>query len=182
MTYHVARNNQQLGAFPKEDLLARYNRGEILPTDLVWTEGMPTWQPASQVFGAPIAPAGTDIPAPATPPPYAPPPVMIPPVPATGIATPISSNASRPPKPDNYLVWAILTTLLCCLPFGVVAIIFAAQVDGKYNSGDYEGAKDSSAKAKKFSLIALIAGVAVAVLYIAFIAIMAALGASQGRY
>ena len=28
-------------------------------------------------------------------------------------------------RPDNYLVWAILTTILCCLPFGVVSIVFA---------------------------------------------------------
>ena len=24
------------------------------------------------------------------------------------------------PKPPSYLVWAILTTLFCCLPFGIV--------------------------------------------------------------
>ena len=24
--------------------------------------------------------------------------------------------------PDNYLVWSILVTLFCCLPFGIVAI------------------------------------------------------------
>jgi hypothetical protein len=29
--------------------------------------------------------------------------------------------------------------------------VFAAQVDGKYNSGDYAGAVDSSNKAKKFA-------------------------------
>ena len=33
------------------------------------------------------------------------------------------------------------TTLLCCLPAGIVSIVFAAQVDGKWNSGDYAGAR-----------------------------------------
>ena len=55
------------------------------------------------------------------------------------------------PKPDNYLVWAILSTLFCCLPLGIASIVFAAQVDGKYNSGDYVGAQASSASAKKFA-------------------------------
>lgn len=55
------------------------------------------------------------------------------------------------PKPDNYLVWAILSTLFCCLPLGIVSIVFSAQVDGKYNSGDYTGALESSNKAKQFA-------------------------------
>ena len=42
--------------------------------------------------------------------------------------------------PPNYLVWAILTTIFCCLPFGIVSIVFAAQVNGKYAGGDYAGA------------------------------------------
>ena len=70
------------------------------------------------------------------------------------------------PKPDNYLVWAILSTLFCCLPLGIASIVFAAQVDGKYNSGDYAGALASSEKAKKFAMWGAIAGLVVAVLYV----------------
>jgi hypothetical protein len=174
MTYHVARDNQQLGAFAKEDTIDRYNRGEILPTDLVWTEGMSTWQTASRVFGAP-APAVVTPPSVTPPSPGMPPPI---PPPVTGVATPINAaSPNLPPKPNNYLVWAILTTLLCCLPLGIVSIIFAAQVDGKYNSGDYEGARNSSAKAKKFSIVAAIVGVVCMVLYIVVVAIAAANGA-----
>lgn len=32
-------------------------------------------------------------------------------------------------KPDNNLVWGILVTILCCLPFGIVSIIKASSVD-----------------------------------------------------
>ncbi len=32
-------------------------------------------------------------------------------------------------KPDNFLVWAILSTVLCCLPLGIVAIVYANKVD-----------------------------------------------------
>ena len=48
----------------------------------------------------------------------------------------------------NYLAQAILCTLFCCLPFGVVAIVFAAQVDGKLSAGDYAGAASYSDSAR----------------------------------
>ena len=37
----------------------------------------------------------------------------------------------------NHLVFAILATLFCCMPFGIVAIVYAAQVNGKLGGGDY---------------------------------------------
>jgi hypothetical protein len=68
-------------------------------------------------------------------------------------------------KPKNYLVWAILTTLLCSLPFGIVSIIFAAQVDGKWQRGDHAGALQSSRRAKTFAIVAAVLGVVVAIIY-----------------
>jgi hypothetical protein len=54
----------------------------------------------------------------------------------------------------NYLVQAILTTIFCCLPFGIVAIVFAAQVNGKLAAGDYAGATQTSNQAKMWCWIA----------------------------
>lgn len=68
--------------------------------------------------------------------------------------------------PPNYLVWAILTTVLCCLPLGIASIVFAAQVNGKYAAGDYTGALESSRKAKMFAIWSAVAGVVVIVLYV----------------
>ncbi len=56
--------------------------------------------------------------------------------------------------PPNYLVWSILTTIFCCLPFGIVSIVYAAQVNSKWHSGDIEGARLSSKNAKMWALIA----------------------------
>lgn len=78
------------------------------------------------------------------------------------------SQATTPnhkPCPDNYLVYAILTTLFCCLPFGIAGIVKAAQVSTKYQAGDYEGAVQASADAKKWSQIALICGIVWFVIY-----------------
>lgn len=54
----------------------------------------------------------------------------------------------------NYLVWSILSTLCCCLPFGIVAIVYSVQVDSKLRIGDYTGAVESSNKAKQWCWIA----------------------------
>ncbi|MGC2475107.1 MAG: CD225/dispanin family protein [Candidatus Sulfotelmatobacter sp.] len=48
----------------------------------------------------------------------------------------------------NYLVFAILTTVFCCLPAGIPGIIYAAQVNGKLQAGDLAGAKAASNNAK----------------------------------
>lgn len=60
------------------------------------------------------------------------------------------------PKPPSYLVWAILTTLFCCLPFGIASIVFAARVDSNYNAGDLAGARAASESAKKWAIISAV--------------------------
>ena len=57
------------------------------------------------------------------------------------------------PFSENWLVEAILVTLLCCLPFGVVGIIFAAQVNTKQQAGDNEGAEKARREAAKWTKI-----------------------------
>ena len=84
-----------------------------------------------------------------TPPPPAPPP---PPV-------------SSPAAPPNYLVWAILSTVLCCLPLGIASIVFSTQVNSKWAVGDVEGAHAASRKAKNFAVWAAAVGLIVDVVY-----------------
>jgi predicted secreted protein len=71
--------------------------------------------------------------------------------------------------PPNHLVWAILSTLFCCLPLGIASIVFAAQVNGKWTAGDYQGAAESSRKARTFALWGTIIGGIFVVLYIILI-------------
>ena len=72
----------------------------------------------------------------------------------------------------NYLVQAILVTIFCCLPFGIVAIIFAAQVNGKLSAGDYTGAVELSRKAKLWCWVSFGIGLGFSLIY----AIIMALG------
>jgi heme/copper-type cytochrome/quinol oxidase subunit 2 len=83
------------------------------------------------------------------------------------------------PPPDNYLVWAILTTVLCCLPLGIPAIVFSSQVNSKWAMGDVAGAQDASRKAKQFSMWAAIVGIVGAVLYVIFLFALGGLAAMQ---
>jgi hypothetical protein len=60
----------------------------------------------------------------------------------------------------NYLVQAILVTIFCCLPFGIASIVFAAQVNGKLDAGDYAGAQATSNKAKTWAWVSFGLGLA----------------------
>ena len=74
---------------------------------------------------------------------------------------PQSSSGFQMPmegKPKNYLIESILITFCCCLPLGIAGIIFAAQVDSKWNVGDHAGAVAAADNAKKFVLIGLVVG------------------------
>lgn len=68
--------------------------------------------------------------------------------------------------PNNQLVPAILTTLFCCLPFGIVSIVKAAQVNSQWNSGQYDAARQSAADAKKWWRVSLFVGLAVSAIYL----------------
>lgn len=80
-------------------------------------------------------------------------------------------GTGTPAGVPNYLVLAIIS-LFCCLPLGIVAVIFAAQVNNKVAAGDTAGALDASKKAKLFSYIAIGLGLAGIICYVLFFLIM----------
>ncbi|WP_078888218.1 CD225/dispanin family protein [Streptomyces sclerotialus] len=78
----------------------------------------------------------------------------------------------------TYMVPAILVTLLCFLPTGIAAIVFATQVTAKSNAGDYRGAQEASRKAKLWCVVSLVAGIIVGLIYLVILA--GASGSSTG--
>lgn len=95
----------------------------------------------------------------------------------------MSQQWTPPPSPTggsatvpNYLIPAILS-LFCCWPLAIVAIIFAAQVNGKVASGDIAGAMDASKKAKMFAFISIGLGAVGILCYIILMVLGVGMGA-----
>ena len=74
-------------------------------------------------------------------------------------------SSGAPASVPNFLIPAIIS-LFCCLPLGIAAVIFAAQVNTKVAAGDTAGALDSSKKAKMFSFISIGLGLAGILCYV----------------
>ena len=75
---------------------------------------------------------------------------------------PVYQSAYEPEKPINwvpYLVLSIISTVCCCLPFGVVAIVFAAKINSSVSAGDYEAAEKAAKTAKIWIIVAVAVGV-----------------------
>ncbi|MBL8815641.1 MAG: CD225/dispanin family protein [Planctomyces sp.] len=86
-------------------------------------------------------------------------------------------NQGQRPQINNHMVKSILSTIFCCLPLGIVAIVFSAQVNGKIDAGDYVGAQQTADQASKWGNISIGLGVAGTVAYFIFVA-LAIIGAS----
>ncbi|MBF0950725.1 CD225/dispanin family protein [Alloprevotella tannerae] len=193
--YYVDGNNQQQGPIDAAQLPAF----GVTTKTLVWCEGMANWQAAGEIpeLASFFAAKQPEIPVqpqmqPGTPtqpqmqqqvqpqpmninnfqqtqqPMNTQPPFQQP------------NNQQMPPQPDNYLVWAILVTVLCCLPFGVASIIYSVKVGSLYAQGDYNGAVDASQKAKKFAMIGGIGGLVFIIVYVIFMIIAGAGAAMSG--
>ena len=79
----------------------------------------------------------------------------------------LTSNSTPNPTPvpgsvpivPNHLVGAILATCCCCLPFGIVSIVFASSVNSKIAAGDIAGARAASNQAQTWMWLAFGVGI-----------------------
>ena len=79
-------------------------------------------------------------------------------------------------KPDNHMALAIFTTICCCLPLGIVAIVKANSVNSLYMAKQYTAAIMAANEAKKWSYIGIIISLIMWVIYIVAFGGMAAIG------
>lgn len=141
MYYYVDQNGRQQGPFSVSSLMQKGITGETL----VWKAGMEDWTQAkfvpelSAIFATP--------PAPPMPPGYKPAPLQ------TGDGPQLSMR-----KPDSNMVWAVFSTICCCLPAGLYAVYCSIQVDSLYKQGDYTGAVESARKARDWAVIGAVCG------------------------
>ena len=75
-----------------------------------------------------------------------------------------------PMRPENNMLWGILCTVFCCLPLGIIAIVFSNKVNTLYDSGDYSGAQEAADNAKKYAVMGAICGlVFIGIAFILFV-------------
>ena len=147
MKYYMHIGGQQVGPYEENELPSH----GLTASTMVWREGMPDWVAASQV-----PELSHLLPPIQQPPSYQP-------QPSYG---PQQPYGVQPPMPDTYMVWAVLVTVFCCLPFGIVSIVKASQVSSLYSQGRYQEAVAASEAAKKWAIWSAVAGVVISIIVI----------------
>jgi hypothetical protein len=164
--WYYSKNGMQLGPLSTEEFSGKASSGEVLPSDLIWKEGMSDWKPLAQV------PEFHGLSSLSTPPPVG--------MGSVPMQQPYMYPAGHAPVTvPNYLWQSIVVTVLCCLPFGVVSIIHAAKVDSLLAQGDIVGATAASQSAKKWAIAGAASWGAIVALYLLFILVMVLVGAAS---
>ena len=88
------------------------------------------------------------------------------------------ASASFGEKPASYLALSIIVTILCCVPLGIVGIVYASKVDASWNARNYDAAKEYSRKARNWS----IAGLVISVLWWVVYAVLIFLGVAWAAW
>ena len=130
------------------------SQGRVLPDTMIWVESTQQNVRAAEVPGLQFGGGG-----------YAQPPGPAA-YPRQGYAQPGTYE-----KVPNNLVIAIISTICCCMPLGVAAIVFAAQVDGLAARGETAKAQDYANKAKLCAIIGIVCGLFTNAAYI-FISVL----------
>lgn len=153
MEYYILLNGTKQGPFSLEELYSK----NISPTTMIWKTGASDWVMAKDM------PELTDLLS------------QLPPEP------PKSNAGNNYQMPKTWLVESILVTLFCCLPFGIVGIVYSTQISSYFNHGNYASAEEASRNAGKWTKIGFFTGLAVYVLYFILYAILGAsiIGASM---
>lgn len=165
--YYIDSRGNQFGPLTLDELVG----AGISLTTYVWCAGMKEWQMAKdvpevlQLIQTPPNTCGVQ-------PPY------------NNQYAGYSPVYDNEPIPSSYLGWSIAATLLCCLPTGIVAIIYASQVSSKWAAGDRMGARRSASLAKTWFWVSFGVGLLCNILYLAlyFFGVIAAFGLSELTY
>ena len=141
MNYFISRGGQQHGPYTLAQLQQFFAQGQIVATDLAWSEGMTAWKPVTEVLGnipapPPAAPQAGPAPGPATPNNYgyqAPTPVQVS-YGSPGGYTPAgpAPNPSSPMPPDLHWALVLVITMVCGI-FGLVWFFMQASFVKKIN-------------------------------------------------
>ena len=147
--YYILNGSEQQGPYTIDQL-----RGRVTPQTYVWREGLADWV---QAINLPEL-SGLLVPEGAIPPP--------------------TQGQTITTKPKDYLVESIIVTLLCCLVFGILGIVYSVQANSAFSSGNITAANEFSAKAKQWVTYGFWCGIAEAGIGLLLFIIVVASGMS----
>lgn len=90
-----------------------------------------------------------------------------------------------PQKPVNwvpYLILSIISTLCCCLPFGVVGIVFSAKINSAILAGNLEEAQNNAKMARIWIIVSFAIGFLTWLIYMVLIVTGAVSGSAYYYY
>lgn len=147
--YYILNGSEQQGPYTIDQL-----RGRVTPQTYVWREGLADWV---QAINLPEL-SGLLVPEGAIPPP--------------------TEGQTITTKPKDYLVESIIVTLVCCLVFGILGIVYSVQANSAFSSGNITAANEFSAKAKQWVTYGFWCGIAEAGIGLLLFIIVVASGMS----
>lgn len=176
MPWYYAENGQQRGPIELAELQGLFTAGQLTGQDLVWTEGMPQWQPAASVAALmPPAPAPPAEPAP---------PSNGPTIQAVPYVTPYQSAYEQPSRHAGLAITSMVLSLLSLVMFGPLLSIPGAicghiALKGMRQSGDLRNQGFAQAGFWVGLILSLLWGLLIA--FIIVIMIVAAVSAAAGH-
>lgn len=84
--------------------------------------------------------------------------------PAPALPPPDAGKPLSPRKIETHLIKSIIAVICCCMPLGVVGIIYSAKADALLRQGDIAGAEDAGRKADLWGNLAIGVGLTVNIL------------------
>lgn len=145
--YYLDSSNAQQGPVEESQLIIN----GVTVNTLVWCAGMEDWKPAGEIPELAYifrvhAPGGYT---------------------ASGATNTYQQQmpVNNGFPPSNNLVWAILSTILCCLPLGIVSIVYASQVDSEWSRGNCNEAYRKSRLARNWAIASACSGLVISIIY-----------------
>lgn len=71
-----------------------------------------------------------------------------------------------------YLVLSIISTVCCCIPAGIAAIVFSSKINSEMSAGNIEEARKAAKTAKIWIIVSVVAGALAIILYAIFLAVV----------
>lgn len=166
--YYITPQGEQAGPVD-ENLLRNYG---VTSSTMVWTRGMAQWEKAGKVLPPNLLADDQGVPpqAPYCHNPYGQAPYGQNPYGQAPYAQQPYGGQSwmqpQGPCPPNYLVWAILTTIFCCMPAGIASIVYSCKVESAWRDGRQADAENYSKNARQWAIISAVLSAVVWVAYV----------------